>query len=235
MNKRQRPEAQSLLRASDYAATILPDFTHQPPSKVDLKFASARERLTAAIAALGGKQAIQAGGAFNEETERQAILREELEEELRDVNLTAAAIAEETGNPALMERFRMPHGQSDSDLAASTRAIATAIRELELNDEFEAHGHPADSAADLEEMAAEFVLSEGSQGTALGTRAGATAAIPAALRSGKAAVKTLNAIFRRVYKGNIEVLTAWKTASHVQREARTAPTPPAPPAPVPQQ
>jgi hypothetical protein len=222
MNKRQRPEAQALVRASDFISTRLPDFTHQPLTKVDLKFASARDRLTAAITDLGGKQAIQAGGAFAEETERQAILRDELEEELRDINLTAAAIAEETGNPAMMERFRMPHGQSDANLAASTRAIAAAIRELSLNDEFEAHGHPADTAADLEEMAAEFISSEGDQGTALGHRAGATAAIPVALRSGKAAVKTLNAIFRRVYKGNVEVLTAWRTASHVQRVARTA-------------
>ena len=48
----------------------------------------------------------------------------------------------------------------------------------------------------------------------------ATATIPAALRSGKRAVKTLNAIFRRIYKGNLEVLTAWKTATHVQRAPR---------------
>ena len=130
-------------------------------------------------------------------------------------------MAEETANPALMERFRMPHGQSDNDLAASTRAIAAAIRELALNDEFEAHGHPPDTAGDLEGLADEFTGSEGEQGAALGNRAGATAAIPVALRSGKRAMKTLNAIFRRVYKGNIEVLTAWNTASHVQRVPRT--------------
>jgi hypothetical protein len=64
-----------------------------------------------------------------------------------------------------------------------------------------------------------FITSEGNQGTAYGNRAGATAAIPLALRSGKAALKTLHAIFRRVYKGNPEVLTAWRTASHVQRIA----------------
>ena len=181
-----------------------------------------RLRLTTAITDLGGKQAIQAGGAFGQQTEVQGILRDELEEELRDINLTAASIAEETANPALMERFRMPHGQSDNDLAASTRAIAAAIRELALNDEFEAYGHPPDTASDLEALADEFTGSEGEQGATLGNRAGATAAIPVAVRSGKGAIKTLNAIFRRVYKGNIEVLTAWRTASHVQRDARSA-------------
>ncbi len=232
MKKRQKLEAQSLVRATDYAATRLADFTHQPATKVDLKFTSAQARLAAAITDLGGKQAIQAGGNYGEETDRQGVLRDELEEELRDINLTAAAIAEETQDPALMARFRMPHGQSDVDLAASTRAIAAAIRELALNDEFEAHGHPADTATELESMADDFANSEGSQGTALGERAGATAAIPGALRSGKAAVKTLNAIFRRVYKGNVEILTAWRTACHVQRADRPA-TPPPTPAPGP--
>lgn len=229
MNKRQRPVAQAIVRASDFATSRLPDFTHQPPTKVDLKYTSARERLTTVIGTLGGKQAIQSGGIYNEETASQRILRDELEEELRDINSTAASIAEETHNPAMMERFRMPHGESDNSLAASTSAIAAAIRELGLNDEFEAHGHPADAATALEEMVGGFEQSEGEQGTALGNRAGATAAIPEALRAGKSAMKTLNAIFRRVYKGNIEVLTAWKTASHVQRESHHEPTPPANP------
>ena len=70
-------------------------------------------------------------------------------------------------------------------------------------------------------MLADFDQSEGNQGTALGSQTGATAAIPVALRTGKSAVKTLNAIFRRIYKGNIEVITAWKTASHIQRVDRT--------------
>jgi hypothetical protein len=29
--------AQALLRANEFAASRLPDFTHQPPAKVDLK------------------------------------------------------------------------------------------------------------------------------------------------------------------------------------------------------
>ncbi len=228
MTRLQQTEAQALLHSNDYTAIRLPDFIHEPLSKVDLKFASARDRLTAAIAELGGKQVIQAGGSFGEETENQRVLRGDLEEELRDINTTAAAIAEETANSALMERFRMPHGGSDGSLAVSARAIAAAIRELGLNDEFESHGHPEDSATDLEAMVDNFVQSEGGQGSALGNRAGATAAIPVALRAGKAAVKTLNAIFRRVYKGNVEILTAWKTASHVQRAPRPAATPTAP-------
>ena len=233
MNRRQQHVAQAFLRANEFAATRLPDFTHQPPTKVDLKFASARGRLTQATDDLGGRLAIQSGGSFSEETTLQAVLRDELEDELRDVNITAAAIAEETANPALMDRFRMPHGASDRSLVAATRAMAAAIRELSLNDEFEAHGHPADTAAALDQLAAEFDAKEGEQGAALGNRAGATAAIPATLRAGKSALKTLNAIFRRTYKGNHEVLAAWKSASHVQRETRPAAPAVTPPPPAP--
>lgn len=223
MNRRQQNQAQAFLRSSEFAATLLADFTHQPPTKVDAKFASARARLIAAIDVLGGKQAIQAGGSFSEETEKQRQLREELEDELEDINASADSIAAETGNPSLMERFRMPDGNSDSRLIAKARAFATAIRELALNDEFEAHGHTADTAAHLEQMAATLEGSEGEQGTALGKRVGATASIPDTIRTGTAAIKTLHAIVRRVYKRDPEVLAAWETAHHVQRNPRTAP------------
>lgn len=56
----------------------------------------------------------------------------------------------------------------------------------------------------------------------------AATAIPVELRNGKAAVKTPDTIFRRTDKGNIEVLTAWKTASHVQRMSRHAAEAPLP-------
>jgi hypothetical protein len=123
-----------------------------------------------------------------------------------------------------MERFRMPNGNGDARLIAKARSFATAIRELSLNDEFEGHGHGADTAADLDALANALEGSEGAQGAALGKRAGATASIPQTLRTGTAAIKTLNAIFRRVYKKNAEVLAAWETARHVQRAPRAVKT-----------
>lgn len=234
MDRRQINQAQSFIRADEFTETLLADFTHQPPTPVDLKFATAQARLATAIADLGGKQAIQAGGDFSEETAKQRQLRADLKEELSDINTTADAIAAETANPALMERFRMPDSNGDVPLVATARAFAKAIRELSLNDEFAAHGHPPDTATDLETMATEFEGSEGKQGTALGERAGATASIPAAIRAGTAAIKTLDAIINRIYKGNPATLTAWDTASHVQRSPRRRPeddTTPAPPTP----
>ena len=68
MTHRQQTEAQALLRSSEFADTRLADFTHQPATPVDLKYASARTRLTGSISSLGGKQAIQASGAFGQQT-----------------------------------------------------------------------------------------------------------------------------------------------------------------------
>lgn len=221
MNRRQQNKAQAFLRANEFAQTLLVDFTHQPPTPVDEKFASARIRLDAAITALGGKQSIQAGGSYAEETEKQRQLRIELEDELADVNATAQAISKETANPAILERFRLSGSNGLARLIAKARAFATAIRELSLNDEFAAHGHPADTAADLEQLAQALESSEGDQGTALSERAGATASIPQAIRNGTAAIKTLDAIINRVYKKNTAVLAAWDAASHVQRSPRS--------------
>lgn len=209
------------------------DFTHTPPTKVDVKFSAARQRLQKAIADLGGKGVIQEGGAFGEATEMQRTLRQDLEEELRNFNRTASAIAEETRNPGLMDRFRMPQGSGDSELRIKALAMAKAIRDLNLADEFTAHGHDEDAAADLEEQAAGFKGSEGEQGVALAEQAGATAALPEVLRQGKSAKKTLDAIFNNRYKGNAEVLGAWKTASHTERARVKRKDQGQPPAPAP--
>jgi hypothetical protein len=118
--------------------------------------------------------------------------------------------------------------------AQVTKSLQNLICLSTCSDEFAAHGHPPDTATDLENMAAEFEGSEGKQGTALGERAGATASIPEAIREGTDAIKTLDAIINRIYKGNPATLTAWETASHVQRSPRRRPeddTKPEPPTP----
>jgi|GEM_PF-4390296 len=51
---------------------------------------------------------------------------------LRKINTTVAAIAGETKRPALMDRFRVPHGDGDTELAAKSRSFGTALEELNL-------------------------------------------------------------------------------------------------------
>jgi hypothetical protein len=220
MNARQNAVAQALVRAEEFVTSHQADFTHTPPTKVDQKYASTHTRLKQAITALGGKAAIQASGGYGASTEEQRSARQKLEDALSEVNDAADAIADETDNEALMDRFRMPDGRGDEELKGRARGMAAAIRELSLNDEFEAHGFSADTAAALEALAAALTSTEGEQGKALGEQAGATAAIPGHLQMGKSALKTLSVIFRRVYAGQTDLLTAWKTASHIERPER---------------
>ena len=77
----------------------------------------ASARLVQSITDLGGKQSIQSGGAYGEESDRQKDLRGQVEDFLGDINETAAAIAADTEDPALMNRFRMPGDGGDTGLA----------------------------------------------------------------------------------------------------------------------
>ncbi len=226
------------VRARAWAQSRSADFTHNPSTAVDLKYSGSMSKLGSVVGSLGGTAAIQAGGDFDEESGAQRVLRSEVLDALRNVNRTMAAVAEDQETPEIMDRFRMPHGDNDAVLVAKLRAFAAAIDELSLADELAGHAN-AETAASLRAMADSFETSEGEQGDALADRAGATAQIPVHLRSGKGVVKTLNAIFSNLYKENAELLTGWKSASHIQKSGSTptppppAPTPTPPPAPTP--
>jgi len=225
MRTTQTKEAQALVRIDEFTEQRKGDFTHDPLKPVDRKHAAATEVLKKAIKDLGGKAAIQASGAFSQQTEEKRIMRQDLEDEMRNYIRTTDAIAEETKNPALMDRFRMPAGNGDGELKTKARTFAVAIRELALNDEFAAHGHSGEDAdgnalapdAVLDALADEFQSGEGSQGNARSTRAGATQAIQVHLREGRGAVKTFDAIYHNTYRDNAEMLAAWETVSRVER------------------
>jgi hypothetical protein len=218
MNDGQTKVAQMGVKVQAFTETKASLFNHNPATPVDAKFAQTKTKLDNAITALGGRQAIQAGGGFGEESDAKATSRHDMEELLRDTNRTAAAIAEEQSKPEIMVRFRMPYGSGDEELKTKARAMAKAIAELGLDADFAGRGM-ATAATTLTNAAEAFQGSEGEQGTALATQAGATAAIPGFLRQIKSAAKTFDAIFHNVSKGDAETLGAWKTASHVEKVA----------------
>jgi hypothetical protein len=234
MKRIDQEHAKTLLTAAEYAATLKQDFTHEPPTKVDLKYAATMTRLDGVLAHIAEEAAAQASGTYQQHTRRRRLSQSDLMNEFRDIKATVNSIAAETGNSSIRARFRIPKDPSAVKVIATARAMAAAIRELGLNEEFEAHGHPADTATDLERMATSYENKGSQQGAALGTRVGATAAIPGDVKAGRDAVTTLTAIFRRVYKGNVAVLAAWKSVSrfgYPSPESPEDPTPEAPPAP----
>jgi hypothetical protein len=235
MTKRQRQEMNRFVRAKKWADGRATDFsTAKPP--VLAKYTATGVKLADAVAGLGAKAALQASGSYGEETESQSVLRADVEETLRDYNRSAASISEEKKDPSIMDRFRMPTGGSDEELRTKLNAFADAIEDLGLVAKFEEIGHD-DPAAELRQTAKDFRGSEGEQGDALANQVGATKSIPALIREGRAAVKTFNAMFSLFYKGNVGMLAAWKSASHLERDgsgdAETVPVPAAPSAPAP--
>ncbi len=217
MNDPQRRIARSFLNVDAFNTGRAADFTHTPATPVDARWAGARQKLKDAIRDLGGKAAIQAGGARGQQTGVTLIERTDIEEVMRRGNLVASSIADETHNPGLMERFRMPHGNNDGKLVDKLRGFANAMTELSLVEDFAAHGF-TEMPADLLEMADNFERSMGTGGATLGQQTGATNVIPEIIRRGRSAVKTLHAIYHNVYRGNAELLGAWRTACHVEQK-----------------
>lgn len=214
MNSKQIREAKRGVAMAAFAESRAADFTHTPPLPVDAKQAATLVKANRAISGLGGKQAIQLAGEFSQKTSDKVVDREAVEAMLKKINGTVAAIAEETTNPGLMDRFRMPHGNSDMETAAKLDSFAEALGKLGLYDELAAH-NLAVTAQSLADLANGLRSGTAEQVLARGRQTGATATIPELLKSLRECKKTWDAIYQNTYDGNVEVLTAWRSASHI--------------------
>jgi hypothetical protein len=204
MNPRQLLLAQSLVRAAEFAQSRLDDFTHEPATKVDLKFRAAVERLGSAITALGGSGDILSGAAAGKKSGPKE-LRRELRQDLRRTYKGAAAISAEKADSALLERFALSE-KDEGDILVTARTLVQAIRELDLNDEFEGLGYGEDLASKLEAAVTAIEVGEGSR-----------PAGPSPLDDGKVALRTLGVIMENVYAGNAELLATWLNLANPDR------------------
>jgi hypothetical protein len=149
-----------------------------------------------------------------------------LRDVLEAINRTAHVMAFDM--PGLDDKFRMPRG-GDKDLLTAARAYvvdATPIR-----DDFIRFGLPADFIEDLKADIAAFEQATTAQNQSLEQKTASTAAIDDAISRSMKALKQLDAIMRNVLRDDVKMLTAWITASHVERVPRRRKTPPGPPPP----
>ncbi len=216
MNSKQIKEAKRGVAMVTFAEGRVADFTHTPPKPVDAKHAATIEKANVAIAGLGGKQAIQMAGEHGQVTENLRGDRGDVGAMLRKINGTVAAVAEDTQQPGLMDRFRMPHGSGDTELAAKLDGFAIALEELGLLPQLEAHNLILTTVG-LRQMAQDLREGGGDQAVAMGKQTGATGIIPELLKSLRECKKTWDAIYQNTYDGDTETLTAWRSVSHVPR------------------
>lgn len=221
MNTKQRCEMERLNRVQEFCEEIASQFTNTPPQPGDVKFQQKRTHVAALANAIGQHHVRQAAGTYSQASTHQAKERHDLYVLMRQVRDTVEAIAEETHQPDLLDRFRVPYSCSDAMLVARARAFAGAIVELALADEFEAHGFRQDVVEALQEDVEALLDSEESQGQALGNQAGATATLPTLLREARSVVKTLSVIMEQRFADDTDYLTRWFTASYVTKSPST--------------
>lgn len=179
---------------------------------------------------------VASAGEARQGTASKASARGDLRDDLEAINRTAHVMAFDI--PGLNDKFRMPRG-GDQDLLTAARAFV--IDATPLKADFIRFGLPADFIEDLNADIEAFEQATTSQNQSLEQKTASTAAIDDAISRSMKALKQLDAIMRNVLRDDVEMLTAWITASHVERvprrrsKAPVEPTPPAPPTPPKQQ
>ncbi len=239
MNARERARFDMLKRVGDYGTLYAADFdTPVPPSKqltgaqtkaIGL-FAALNDSGTGLLARIEANATAQQSGTggFHGGTTSKTVLRHALLLELRALNRTAAAVAEEDDTPGLMDHFRMPYSVDDVTLAARARAMGQAA--APLADKFVDLGLDDTFLDDLETHVAAFEGTDTDQNEGGETRSGATANFGGLLREALAKVKSLDAIIHNFHRSHAAKLGAWRNASHVERQPKMVkkPTTPVP-------
>lgn len=242
MNAREQARFDAVKRAGEFGKKNASDYTTpRPPAlavtpgqiKAKQLFDELNTPDTGLIAQIGSNAESQASGSgtFHSGTTSKAVLRDALFLELKGLNRTAAAIAKVRKNPAIMDKFRMPHGASDTVLPAKAAAMGQAATALQAD--FIEAGHEDTFVADLTEHITAFENASDDQSSGEQGQAGATAGFGPLLDSAMTKLALLNAFAHNFYKSDAVKMGEWLTASHVERQKKTKPAPTATPPPTP--
>ena len=129
-----------------------------------------------------------------------------------------AAVAEDLQRPEIMDGFRMPHGNNDTERAGRARAFIKAVADLKLHDAFVEHGLEDDFEDALDERIGDFEDSKDTQSAAGQETTGAADALGELITTGMGIRKSLDALVNNLFKGNATVIGEGATASHVERQ-----------------
>jgi len=196
----------------------------------------ARENLTAVAAAikeLDAQDLRHMAASASALLEQKTRAREALLARLEAIGQTARVLAKDA--PGLDEQFPVPTQPSDQRLLTTGRKFARDVEPL--TSQFIAHGMPVTCVADLNALVDGFDRSLRDRGLGRETRRAARASTKAALSSGLAAVRSLNAVVINHLRDDEVTTTVWEQARRIvypERAKRTHATPePATPGPAP--
>jgi hypothetical protein len=187
----------------------------------------ARESFTAVAAAikeLDAQDLRHMAASASALLEQKTRAREALLARLQAIGQTARVLA--TAAPGLGEQFPVPAEPSDQRLLTIGRKFARDVEPL--SSQFIAHGMPVTLVADLNALVDGFDRALRDRGLGRETRRAAHASTKAALSSGIAAVRSLNAIVINHLSDDEVTTTVWEQARRIvypERAKRTEATP----------
>jgi len=218
MNAIERRRYEMLVRVRDFGDNYGDLF---PASSV------ARESFTAVAAAikeLDTQDLTHMAASASALLEQKTRAREALLARLRAIGQTARVLAKDA--PGLDEQFPVPTEPSDQRLLTTGRKFARDVESL--TSQFIAHGMPVTFVADLNALVDGFDRSLRDRGLGRETRRAARASTKAALSSGLAAVRSLNAVVINHLRHDEVTTTVWEQARRIvypERAKRTGAAP----------
>jgi hypothetical protein len=224
MNDNERAQLEAGIRMSEYAA--------QTPSQfpANSKAAQLRATLTTGVSELNAHATAQAShrSSAREATTNKDAARKVLLKDIKNISRAAAAMALDL--PSIADKFRMPHGNNNQDLLITARAFAADA--VPLKDDFIDNGLAADFLTRLEADITAFEQALATHNQRLEAQTASTAAFKAKLKQIIKVMKQLDTLLSIQLEGDVEKLTAWRTASRIRKTRKSAsPSTPAPETP----
>lgn len=168
-------------------------------------------KLASVTEQIASYQAESGGITVTSRSAKLALLRLEM----KNIARTAREIDEE--EPGLADKFRMPTGSSQAALLASARKMVTELQVEGMVAKFVAYEISTTIVDDLETLLKEIADAKEELDSDDVESVENTAALKLAINAGKRLVDKLNAAMHNKYKNQPAKLTAWESASHVER------------------
>jgi hypothetical protein len=224
MNDLEKNQLATLTRVSEFGAQHPTLF---PAAQFAGQLMATISTVASELSAHATTQAASASTA-RQGTASKAASRAALREDLEAINRTAHVLAFERAG--LDDKFRMPRG-GDQDLLIAARAFA--VDATPIRSDFIRYGLPQDFLDDLISDITAFEQATSQRNQGVEKQTASSAAIDEAVEQGMKALKQLDRVMRNVLRDDIETLTAWMTASHVERLPHRRKQPPVAPEPPP--
>ncbi len=170
--------------------------------------------------------------AYSEKSAQKNLADAALHELMESMSRTARSMTRSF--PGAKEKFRLPSKRDGETWLTFARGFSTEA--VLLDEAFVSRGMAPDFVNDLKARILAVEQAAAGQAEAWAARVASTASLAEAARQGLETVRELDAIVHNIYAGNETELTAWESASRVERAPRRAAEeeeePPLPPAPA---